>query len=105
VQKHVLASVLLVVAGVSTAVAAPNDIKARGWAAGCFACHGPDGHSEGGMPTLAGRSAEFIYQALIDFKSGRRVATIMDRHAKGYSNEQLRRIAEVLGATNDPVKK
>ncbi|WP_162860616.1 c-type cytochrome [Pseudothauera hydrothermalis] len=57
------------------------------------------------MPTLAGRSAEFIYQALIDFKSGKRAATIMDRLAKGYSNEQLRHIAEVLGAANDAVKK
>ncbi len=100
-HKGVVATMFLVASGLSPALAAQDDAKAVGWAAGCFACHGPDGRSEGGMPTLAGQSAAGIYQALVEFKSGKRTATVMDRHAKGYSNDQLRRIADVLGAAKE----
>ncbi|MEW5888720.1 MAG: c-type cytochrome [Pseudomonadota bacterium] len=73
---------------------AQEDLKARGWAAACAACHGTNGRSEGGMPSIAGRRADELYQILIAFKQDRKQATVMQQHAKGYSDEQLRRIAE-----------
>lgn len=69
------------------------DFQTMVWASSCMACHGPQGHSSGNGLTLGGRPAEELYQMLLDFKSGRRSATVMHQHARGYSEEELRRIA------------
>lgn len=60
----------------------------------CAACHGTDGNSPGAMPSINGKSADFISQALLDFREGRRPATVMGRHASGYSDEEIKLIAE-----------
>ncbi|HHE32488.1 MAG TPA: sulfide dehydrogenase [Chlorobaculum parvum] len=64
----------------------------------CAGCHGTDGKSESVIPTIYGRSAKYIESALLDFKSGARPSTVMERHAKGYSDEQIHQIAEYFGA-------
>src|SRR5262245_38691454 len=67
---------------------------ARGMAATCFTCHGTDGRSVGGVPpALAGRNKGELLQAMKEFKEGKRAATIMHQHAKGYTDEQLDLIA------------
>ena len=76
------------------AAGAAEDLQARGWAASCAACHGTEGRAVGAMPVLAGRPKEALYEALKAFKEGSRPATVMHQHAKGYSDEQLKRIAE-----------
>lgn len=91
---------LLIVASINTAHA-QEDLQAVVWASACFSCHGPDGRSEGGMPTLAGMTADSMYRALTDFRSGARPATVMHQHAKGYTEEQLRRISDVLGDSSN----
>ena len=49
----------------------------------------------GGIPpSLAGRDRAELLQTLKDFKGGKRPATIMHQHAKGYSDQQLERIAD-----------
>lgn len=73
---------------------AAEDAQARSWAASCAACHGTNGRSVGGMPALAGRSKEELLASLKGFKGGSKPATVMHQHAKGYSDEQLARIAE-----------
>lgn len=62
--------------------------------ASCEGCHGTDGRSPGSIPTIAGKSEEYLREALMRFRSGEGEATVMDRHAKGYSEEQIRRVAE-----------
>jgi cytochrome c553 len=70
----------------------PN--AARALAATCFTCHGSDGRSVGGVPPgLAGRDKGELLQALMDFKSGKRPATVMHQHASGYTDQQLDLIA------------
>jgi len=64
----------------------------------CAGCHGTDGKSESIIPTIYGRSAEYIESALLDFKSGARPSTVMGRHAKGYSDEEIHQIAEYFGS-------
>lgn len=93
--------VLLTALGLTPNAYAEQDWQAINWASACFSCHGPEGRSEGGMPAIAGLSADGIYRAMIDFKSGTRPATVMHRHASGYTDEQLRRIADVLGNTGE----
>ena len=68
--------------------------QARALAATCFTCHGADGRSVGGIPpSLAGQNRDYLLQQLREFRDGKRPATIMHQHAKGYSDEQLQAIA------------
>jgi sulfide dehydrogenase cytochrome subunit len=62
--------------------------------ASCAGCHGTDGRSPGSIPPIHGRSAEFIRTSLQEFRSGKRPSTVMGRHAKGYTDEEIALIAE-----------
>ena len=60
----------------------------------CSACHGTDGKSPGAIPGIYGKSADFISKALTEFRDGSRKSTVMGRHAKGYSDEEIKLIAD-----------
>lgn len=78
----------------AAAAQAQDPNAARGLAATCFTCHGSEGRSVGGVPPgLAGRDKGELLQALRDFKAGKRPSTIMQQHARGYTDEQLELIA------------
>ena len=96
------AGILLAALFVQAAPAAAQavDRQARAWAASCAACHGSDGRSAGGIPAIAGRDAGELLRALLEFKNGQRpAATVMPQHTKGYSDDELKRIAAVYAAT------
>lgn len=83
-------------AGAPAAAQQPNagaDLQAALLAASCNACHGRDGRSVAGIPPLAGRPADELATALLDYKYGRRAGTVMNRHARGYSDDELRAMA------------
>ena len=63
----------------------------------CFTCHGPNGHSPGTVPSLHNQNAAAIAAALKAFKSGARASTVMDRHAKGYSDAEIDALAAHIG--------
>lgn len=63
----------------------------------CAGCHGTDGKSSSVIPSIYGKSQEYIETALIDFKNGSRQSTVMGRHAKGYTDEEIHLIAEYFG--------
>ena len=84
----------VLVAGAAAPAQAQDPNAARALAATCFTCHGTDGRSVGGVPpSLAGQGKASLYQQLKDFKEGKRPATVMHQHAKGYSDAQLELIA------------
>ena len=60
----------------------------------CAACHGPNGHSPGSIPAIAGKAASFLENSLAEFKSGKRAGTVMNRLAKGYSGEEVKALAD-----------
>ena len=64
----------------------------------CVTCHGPDGAGAGGIPAIKGRPAPVLLDKLTAFKQGSEPSTIMGRLAKGYSDEQLERLARHFGA-------
>ncbi len=66
----------------------------------CASCHGTDGKSVSVIPRINGRSVEYIETALKGYKSGDRPSTVMARHAKGYTDEELRLISEYLGTVS-----
>ena len=75
-------------AGAAPALAPPG-------ASSCLGCHGP-GANSGGMPPLRGRKAEEIAAAMAEFRTSARPATVMDRIAKGFSEDETRAIAAWL---------
>ncbi|AOW14495.1 class I cytochrome c [Hydrogenophaga crassostreae] len=65
----------------------------RVWAAACANCHGTMGKAETGNESLAGKDKDELLQKLMDFKTGRKPATLMHQISKGYSDEQLAQLA------------
>lgn len=96
---HALATTMLALAFAAAPAPAQDANQTRGLAATCTACHGTDGNSVGGVPPgLAGRSKDYLLRQLNEYKSGKRPATVMHQHARGYSDEQLERIAAYFAA-------
>ncbi len=62
-------------------------------AVSCSGCHASTARVETPVPPLAGRPAADIATAMGEFKSGKRPGTIMDRIAKGFSDEESQAIA------------
>ena len=60
----------------------------------CAACHGTEGKSPGSIARINGKSADYIRSAMLDFKNDRRPASVMNRIAKGYDDEQISLIAD-----------
>jgi sulfide dehydrogenase cytochrome subunit len=61
----------------------------------CANCHGTDGRSPGQIVSIAGRPEAVLLEQLKAFKSGNPPpgTTIMNRIAKGYTDEQLAALA------------
>lgn len=68
------------------------------WAAACASCHGTNGYAQPGNESLAGKDKDELLQKLMDFKSGRKPATVMHQLSKGYSDEQLAQLATYFAA-------
>jgi sulfide dehydrogenase cytochrome subunit len=61
----------------------------------CAGCHGTNGVSYGpAAPTIAGFSAEYTIEAMKEYKSDERASTIMGRIARGYSDDEIKAMAE-----------
>jgi len=67
-------------------------------AASCTGCHPANRNVDTPVPRLAGRDAAEMVAALQAFRSGRRPATVMDRIAKGFSDDEIKSIAEWYAA-------
>jgi cytochrome c553 len=69
---------------------------AANMAANCFACHGPDGHSPGTIPSIDRIGKKRIVSDMKDFRSGEAPSTVMSRHAKGYTDAEIEAIADYI---------
>ncbi len=67
-------------------------------AASCTGCHAASAKVETRVPRIAGRNPAEIVAAMEAFRSGQKPATVMDRIAKGFTEAEIRAIAEWLGA-------
>jgi sulfide dehydrogenase cytochrome subunit len=93
-----LAAVSIMAAAASAQAQAPDPLQVRSWAASCANCHGTNGRAQPGMESLAGVAKEDIAKKMLDYKAGRRPATVMHQLAKGYSDEQIEAIAGYFAA-------
>jgi cytochrome c553 len=68
-------------------------------AATCVACHGQNGHGTmDEYPNLAGQHADYIAQALNDYRRGRRKNPIMQPFAQQLTQEEIQALAAFFAA-------
>ncbi len=104
-----LAKALLIVAvaiGSSTAVIAAEEKKPELLTGAspsmlgdtCAGCHGTDGASSGpAAPSIAGLSKDYFVETMQGFASDEIPSTIMGRIAKGYSETEIKTLADYYG--------
>lgn len=81
------------VAALAFASCAPALAAPPAGAAACSGCHAESAAVASPVPRLVGRDAEEIVKAMQEFRTGKRPATVMDRIAKGFTDDETRAIA------------
>lgn len=93
-MKRMLLMALVAVGVGFAASAAKADTDVKVLSGPCDTCHGTAGKLHSAIPSIAGRPAEILAKSLRDFKSGTTTATVMNRIAKGLSDEEIDRLAK-----------
>ena len=75
-----------------------DPLHLRSLAASCANCHGTLGVAEAGNESLAGASKDELLKKMMDFKTGKKPATIMHQLSKGYTDAQIVAIAGYFAA-------
>ncbi len=88
-HASLLLAALIVVA---TTASHAQQAAAPTGAASCSGCHAAASRPSA-IPSLEGRAPAEIVTAMQDFRAGRRHATLMDRIAKGFTDDELAAIA------------
>lgn len=67
-------------------------------AQGCAGCHGQAGAGEGAIPPIAGYDRDAFIAVWEEFRANERPATIMNRIARGYSDEEVAALADYFAS-------
>ena len=95
-MKMRIAALALGAALISTAALAA-DMPAKAQA--CIGCHGADGNSTSPIfPKLAGQHAQYLENALKAYRDGFRRNDMMNRFAKGLTDEDIKAIAQYFSS-------
>lgn len=84
----------------STGTASAIDVAPAG-AAACSGCHPISRAIETPFTRLSGRNPAEIVTAVQEFRSGQRPGTVMDRIAKGFTDDEIKTIAAWYAAQKD----
>jgi cytochrome subunit of sulfide dehydrogenase len=90
---------LLLIASVGLTLVAGQAVaveRAQMLADNCMSCHA-GGANNATIPNLSQYPASAIVSQMKAFKDGSRPATVMGRHAKGYSDEDIVALAKYIG--------
>jgi cytochrome subunit of sulfide dehydrogenase len=77
----------------SPAVADSTSARGPALTNACAACHGPDGRSQGAIPSIDNLPAEDFIAALKGFRADARKGTVMNRIAKGIDDAEISAMA------------
>jgi sulfide dehydrogenase cytochrome subunit len=86
---------VLALAGAANAADAPPG------ASSCTGCHPAARSASAPVLRLHGRDAAQIVGAMTEFRTGKRPATVMDRIAKGFTDDESKAIAAWFAAQKD----
>jgi sulfide dehydrogenase cytochrome subunit len=82
------------VAATTAAYAEPQMATGAAMSWQCAPCHGTNGQEfTEAMPPLAGMPAQQFIDAMIAYREGTRAAIIMDRVARGFTDEEIKAMA------------
>lgn len=95
IRVFALATTLSLPTGSALAADAPPG------ATSCTGCHPATQSVATPVPPLRGREAAQIVAAMTEFRTGKRPATVMDRIAKGFTDDETKAIAAWLAAQKD----
>ena len=70
----------------------------------CTSCHGTYGISPGTVPTIYGKSKEYIIETMKQLRNGRSDSSVMGRIAKGYSDREIILIANYFSSLTEDIK-
>jgi cytochrome subunit of sulfide dehydrogenase len=70
-------------------------------ASSCSGCHAASKSVDTPVPRLVGRSPAEIEGAMLAFRTGQKPASVMNRIAKGFSDEEIKTIAAWYGGQKD----
>ena len=96
-RLRVIAICMALVLAAFGAGAAGADLG-RDIAATCANCHGTDGRSRGGVPSLAGKDKGELIRQVRDFRDGKRASTVMQQLARGYTDAEIEAAAAYFAA-------
>jgi len=89
-RNAMVAALSVAFACASAAALAGEPAKGKEKSNVCAACHGPDGNSPSPeFPRIGGQYEEYLYQALLDYKAGRRKNPIMSAQVENLSPADL----------------
>jgi|SoiMethySBSTD1v2_1073268.scaffolds.fasta_scaffold37836_4 cytochrome subunit of sulfide dehydrogenase len=89
------AAAALTVSSIASAADAPPG------ASSCTGCHPARAGVSTPVPRLNGRDAAEMTTAMTEFRTGKRPATVMDRIAKGFTDDETKAIAAYFAAQKD----
>jgi cytochrome subunit of sulfide dehydrogenase len=81
------------IGGLAIAAAVTVSAEPPAGAASCTGCHPASARVTSPVPRLAGLERAAIVRAMQEFRSGQRTATVMDRIAKGFTDDEVQAIA------------
>ena len=92
-RNQIFVAVLLAAGALPATAQGTNPNLGRNLAATCSGCHNTTGKSVINIPSIVGMPKETMMNTLKEFRDGKRPATVMHQHAKGYTDAQLELIA------------
>ena len=92
---RITAAMMLMFAGAAFAADAPFG------AASCSGCHPATKSVATSVPRLEGREAAQLAAAMVEFRNGQRPTTVMDRIAKGFTDDEIKAIAAWYAAQKE----
>jgi sulfide dehydrogenase cytochrome subunit len=93
---HKVVAAAIGVLSVAAAVVASAEPPAG--AVSCSGCHPASAKVTSPVPRLAGQDRAAIVRAMQDFRSGQRAGTVMDRIAKGFTDDEIQALADWFAA-------
>lgn len=69
-------------------------------AASCSGCHPNSGKLNTAIPRIRGLPEAVIVESMRAFRTGQRPATVMDRIAKGFTEDEIKQLAAYLSSRN-----